>query len=63
VFKPYGKNLVNPLKFTLDLIIPNVNLVGHTSMPEIGVLIQVSKWIDLKIRKKFEFKIQTTHHL
>ncbi len=30
---------------------------------KIGVLIQASKWIDLKIRNEFEFEIQTTQHL
>jgi hypothetical protein len=32
-----------------------VNLVGHTCIQEIGVSIQVSIWLDLKIRKEFEF--------
>jgi hypothetical protein len=30
---------------------------------KIGVLIQLSKWINLKIRNDFEFEIQTTEHL
>jgi hypothetical protein len=41
-YRPYGKNLVNSLKFHLDLIFTKVNLVGHTCMQEIRVPIQVS---------------------
>jgi hypothetical protein len=40
-----------------------LSLVGHTCMQKFGVLIQVSKWIDLKIRNEFEFEIQPTQHL
>jgi hypothetical protein len=42
-FKPCRKNLVNSLKFYIDLIFTKVNLVEHTCMQEIGVPIQVSK--------------------
>jgi hypothetical protein len=42
-FKPCGKNLVNLLKFYLNMIFTKVNLVGHTCMQEFGVLIQESK--------------------
>jgi hypothetical protein len=55
-FEPCGKNMVNSLKFYLDLLFLNLNSVGHTCMPEIGVLIQVPKWLDLKIRNEFEFE-------
>jgi hypothetical protein len=37
------KNLVNSLKFPLDLIFTKVNLVEQTCMQEIEVQIQVSK--------------------
>jgi hypothetical protein len=53
-----GKNLVNSLKFYLDLIFIDVNLVGHTGMEEYEVSIQVSKWLDLEIRKEFEFEFE-----
>jgi hypothetical protein len=49
-FKPWGKILVNSLNLYLDLILTKVNLVQHTCMQEIGVPIQVSTWLDLKIR-------------
>jgi hypothetical protein len=42
-FQTLWENLVNPLKFYLDLIFTKVNLVGHTFMQEIGVPIQVSQ--------------------
>jgi hypothetical protein len=58
-FITYGKNLVNSLKFYLNRIFTKLNLVGHTCLQKFGVLIQVSKWIDLKIRNEFEFEIQT----
>jgi hypothetical protein len=35
--------MVNSLKFYLNMIFTNVNLVGHTCMQKFGVLIQVSK--------------------
>jgi hypothetical protein len=38
-----GKNLVNSLKISLDLIITKVNLDGHACMQDLGVPIQVSK--------------------
>jgi hypothetical protein len=50
-FKPCGENLVNSLKFYLDLVFGKVNLVGHTCMQEIGVPIQMSIWLDLKLQK------------
>jgi hypothetical protein len=28
--KPYGKNLVNSLKFYLNMVFTKVNLIGHT---------------------------------
>jgi hypothetical protein len=56
-FKPYGKHLVNSLKFYLNMIFTKVNLGWHTCMQKFGVLIQVSKWINLKIRNEFEFEI------
>jgi hypothetical protein len=62
-FKPCGKNLVNPPKIYLDLIFTTMNLVWYTCMQDLGVLIQVSKQLDLKIRKEFQFEIQTTQHL
>jgi hypothetical protein len=49
-FKPCGKILVNSLKFYLDLVFTKVNLVGYTCMQEIGLPIQGSLWLDLKIR-------------
>jgi hypothetical protein len=42
-FKPCGKNLINSLKFYLDLIFIKINLVGHTCMQYIGFPIKVSK--------------------
>jgi hypothetical protein len=48
-FKPCWKNLVNSLKFYLYVIFINLNLVGYTCMQDIGVPIQESIWLDLKI--------------
>jgi hypothetical protein len=62
-FQPCGKNLKNSPKISLDLIYTKVNLVGITCTQEIWVSIQVSTWLDLKIRKEFEFEIQTTQYL
>jgi hypothetical protein len=36
-----GKNLVNSLKISFDLIFTKVNLVGHTCMQDYEVSIQV----------------------
>jgi hypothetical protein len=52
VFKSFGKNLVNSLKYYIDLIFVNVNLVGHTCMHENEVSIQVSIWLGLEIKKR-----------
>jgi hypothetical protein len=41
-FKPFGKNLRNSPKSSLDLILRKVNLVEHTCMQEFGVTTQVS---------------------
>jgi hypothetical protein len=65
LWEKYGKSL----KISLDIIFTNVKLVRHTCMQDLGVPIQVSKWLDLKIRKEFEFEnsnhttlvIQTKH--
>jgi hypothetical protein len=47
-FKPLGKNKLNSLKFYLEVIFMNVNLVDHTCMQEIDVYIPVSSWLGLK---------------
>jgi hypothetical protein len=63
--KPCGKNLVNSPKIYLDMLFTTMNLVGHTCMQEIGVPIQVSKWLDLKIRKRvwiWKFKAHNTYN-
>jgi hypothetical protein len=65
LWEKYGKSL----KMSLDIIFTKVKLVRHTCMQDLGVPIQVSKWLDLKIRKEFEFEnsnhttlvIQTKH--
>jgi hypothetical protein len=41
-FKPFGKNLVNSLKFYLEIIFMHVNLDIHTCMQEFGVPLQVA---------------------
>jgi hypothetical protein len=41
-FKHCGKNLINSLKFYLDMIFMKVNLVGHTCMQEIEVPLKVA---------------------
>jgi hypothetical protein len=46
-----GKNLVNSLKFYLDLIFTTVNFVGHTCMEKYEVSIQVLIRLDLEIKK------------
>jgi hypothetical protein len=50
--KPFGENLVNSLKFSLEVIFLNMNLVGHTYMQENEVSIQVSICLGLKIKEK-----------
>jgi hypothetical protein len=57
-FKPFGKKLVNSLKFYLEVIFMNVNLVGHTFMQELKVSIQVSSWLGLEIKERFEMEIR-----
>jgi RimJ/RimL family protein N-acetyltransferase len=57
--KPFGKNLINLLKFYPEEIFLNMNLVGHTCMQENEVSIQVSIYLGLKIKKEFKFKNQT----
>jgi hypothetical protein len=42
-FKPYGENLVNSPKISLDLVFATVNLVGHTCMQNLVVPMQLSK--------------------
>jgi hypothetical protein len=44
--------MVNSLKFYLEVIFLNVNLVGHTCMQELEVSIQLSIWLGLKIKKR-----------
>jgi hypothetical protein len=55
VFKPCGKNLVNSIKYYPNKVFMKGNLDGHTCVQKFGVLKQVSKSIDLKIRNEFEF--------
>jgi hypothetical protein len=44
--------MVNSLKFYLEVIFLNVNLVVHTCMQELEVSIQLSIWLGLKIKKR-----------
>jgi hypothetical protein len=54
------KNLINSLKFYLEVIFMNVNLCGHTCMQKVGVPLQVAYDLAWNINKKdLKFEIQT----
>jgi hypothetical protein len=63
-FKPFGRNLVYSLKFYLEVVFLNVNIVAHTCMQENEVSIQVFIWLGLKIKEKslnLKFKLNNTY--